>query len=382
MHKRVTQKDIAQRLNISQSLVAGILANRPNVWASEETRRRILEAAREMNYQPNRAAQSLRSGKTGSVCLVCHCTGTAQSRLNVVMTMEELIGALGKYGYELRLRVDHDAERLCDNLRQVAQENYADAYVLLGGEEDVEAHAQILAEAGVPFVLRGRFERCYPDWLQIDLDHEEIMRIAVRTALENGRQRLAYIGSDNAEYATLRLLEGFLNAVREERRNGAKIESVLTASVGATPTLAKQKMDEWWQLSTSARPDAIIIGSDSQAWRGVERSILFHGKRVGIDPDDILLIGMTGQNPDPLLDGMGLGFCVNDAAYRLISSVLVEQILLPLLKGVTLEQCVYRVVPPLEPVTSTNEPFVRFLIEQYRESQRGNPVSLRNTTTT
>ena len=64
---RVTQKDIANRLSLSQSLVAGVLADKPGVWVSPANRDRIQLVAREMGYRPNAAARRLRSGKSDSV---------------------------------------------------------------------------------------------------------------------------------------------------------------------------------------------------------------------------------------------------------------------------------------------------------------------------
>ena len=58
----VTSNDIARRLQISQSTVSRALRGDPRV--APETRARVLEAAREMNYTPNLAARTLITRKT------------------------------------------------------------------------------------------------------------------------------------------------------------------------------------------------------------------------------------------------------------------------------------------------------------------------------
>lgn len=60
----VTSKDIARRLGIAQSTVSRVLSEAPGHRVSGETRRRVLEAAREMGYRPNAVARSLRVGRT------------------------------------------------------------------------------------------------------------------------------------------------------------------------------------------------------------------------------------------------------------------------------------------------------------------------------
>ena len=64
----VTSKDIARRLNISQSTVSRALRGDPRV--SAETTARILEAARQMDYTPNLAARSLITRKSGTIGLI------------------------------------------------------------------------------------------------------------------------------------------------------------------------------------------------------------------------------------------------------------------------------------------------------------------------
>src|SRR6478672_1048821 len=60
-----TIHDVAKRAGVSASSVSRALNGHPNV--SPQLRRRVEEAVRELRYQPNLAAHSLRSGATGLV---------------------------------------------------------------------------------------------------------------------------------------------------------------------------------------------------------------------------------------------------------------------------------------------------------------------------
>ncbi|UCC53466.1 MAG: LacI family DNA-binding transcriptional regulator, partial [Anaerolineaceae bacterium] len=64
----VTIKDISKRLGISVSTVSKALNGYPDV--SDDTRQRILEMARELDYHPNLAAQSLRRRRTNKIGLL------------------------------------------------------------------------------------------------------------------------------------------------------------------------------------------------------------------------------------------------------------------------------------------------------------------------
>lgn len=67
--KTVTQKDVAQRAGISRSMVAMSLGGHPKI--SDGTRRRVLEAARELGYDPdvNQGARALIARRHGKKLL-------------------------------------------------------------------------------------------------------------------------------------------------------------------------------------------------------------------------------------------------------------------------------------------------------------------------
>ena len=69
--KKISLKDIAEAAGVSTALVSFVLNGKKKEYrVGEETAQRILKIANEMNYQPNLAAKSLRSGKTETIGLV------------------------------------------------------------------------------------------------------------------------------------------------------------------------------------------------------------------------------------------------------------------------------------------------------------------------
>ena len=66
---RVTIKDVAEKAGLSVSTVSLVLNNKPH-RISEETRQRVLEVARQMNYRPNRLAVGLIKNRTNTIGLL------------------------------------------------------------------------------------------------------------------------------------------------------------------------------------------------------------------------------------------------------------------------------------------------------------------------
>ena len=67
-HSTARLEDVAALANVSLATASKALHGKPRV--SEDTRERVMEAARQLNYSPNKLAQSLASGRSGTIGLV------------------------------------------------------------------------------------------------------------------------------------------------------------------------------------------------------------------------------------------------------------------------------------------------------------------------
>lgn len=74
---KITQRELARRLGLSRSSVAAALNPASPIKLNEETRRQILDAAKEWNYRPDRYARIMRGGRSGLIGLL-HFGGLLQ----------------------------------------------------------------------------------------------------------------------------------------------------------------------------------------------------------------------------------------------------------------------------------------------------------------
>src|SRR6185312_2478085 len=68
--KAPTSTDVALAAGVSRATVSFVLNDKPNSRVSDDTRHRVLEAARLLGYSPNSAARSLASGELASGFLI------------------------------------------------------------------------------------------------------------------------------------------------------------------------------------------------------------------------------------------------------------------------------------------------------------------------
>jgi DNA-binding LacI/PurR family transcriptional regulator len=68
--RRVTGHDVAQAAGVSQATVSLVMTGKAAGRISDDQRERVLEIARQLGYQPNASARSLRLGRAHAIALV------------------------------------------------------------------------------------------------------------------------------------------------------------------------------------------------------------------------------------------------------------------------------------------------------------------------
>jgi DNA-binding LacI/PurR family transcriptional regulator len=103
--KRVKSTDVAREAGVSQATVSYVLNNDPRQSIPEETRVRVVEAAKRLGYQPYAPARLLRSGKSKIVLVVWQETVIEAAVSGLV---EKLAVAVSELGYSLVWQIgDH-----------------------------------------------------------------------------------------------------------------------------------------------------------------------------------------------------------------------------------------------------------------------------------
>ncbi|MFJ7217435.1 LacI family DNA-binding transcriptional regulator [Amycolatopsis sp. NPDC098790] len=178
-----TQRDVALRAGVSRRTVSNVVNDYEHV--SEDVRRRVLAAIDEVGYRPNRAARSLRTGRSGLIALAFP---------------EFDVG----YFAELARLVVHEAERrgytvlvmqtLGDRAREVALLQRIDRQLVDGLLFSASAcdPADIENSDTGPVVLLGEHE--IPGIDRIAIDNVAAARAATQHLVEQGCRRIAFIG--------------------------------------------------------------------------------------------------------------------------------------------------------------------------------------------
>ncbi|MCS6829814.1 MAG: LacI family transcriptional regulator [bacterium] len=276
----VTIKQIAKYVGVSPATVSRVLSGRGAHLISEATRQRVWQAAQELGYQPNLAARSLVTGRTGIVALWMHELFTS-FHARVVQLVE-----------------DHLHQRGYDTLIRCVSRLPKAAWHGLGRVDGILAHegATYLSDAwrplqrrGVPLVSMGAYALAETDHVRIDLYRGATQ--AVQHLLEAGCRRIAYLVNAEARY------------VGEPRRDG--YDRTLSAA-GLTPeyivatdqSRAASSLAVRCHMQERGLPDGIFCHNDEMAI-GAYHGLRLRGVRI---PDDVALVGCDGIEDTEYLD--------------------------------------------------------------------------------
>ena len=277
---RTRLKDVAERVNLSPALVSGVLNGKANVWASEETRRRVHKAARDLGYHPSHAARALSHGRSHAVALVYRRLEGAAYRLAYTGLVDAFSAELQARGYGLLVANFGTEEEVLDHLRRLAQTHACDAVILWGREVDTEPQGALLDSLGVPFIVKGRHEACHPEWRQIDFDHEGMMARALEHVVALGHRRVAYLGFAHEDEFVAFLRRG----VVEAHRRLLPEESLLTGACDDDLKSWERRVEVWLELPEDRRPTGFVIGAGNDAWHALEACLARRGHALSLAP--------------------------------------------------------------------------------------------------
>lgn len=277
-------KDVAERVGVSISTVSRVLSGKTCV--NEETRRKVLDAVRLLDYSPNVLAKSLKMGRTNTIALM---VPSIQNFIfpTIARGVED---TARKNGYTVILcNTDEDTEVEKDYITKL-RNRWIDGFIVASMMPGAD-HIRRLWEEGFPVVLTSRY---YGDPVDaVVVDNYQAAYDAVSYLIRSGHKRIAIaLGRDELPFYADRH-RGYLTALKD---HGLPCdESLIIHETNGTNSfyyLTKQ-------LATrSDRPDAIFATSDPKAIV-VMRALHDCGIRI---PEDISVVGFDNAELSSMVE--------------------------------------------------------------------------------
>jgi DNA-binding LacI/PurR family transcriptional regulator len=279
---KITIKDIARHLNISTATVSRAMRGMHDIHP--DTRKAVLDLAKEWDYQPNLMALNLVKSKTKTL-------GVIVPNLNYYYFSEVLSrieDAAHAKGYSVLIGQSKESfEREKKNVEDLMHGQVDGLIISLSRDTvDVE-HLQHLQRRGIPLVF---FDR-HTDLIEapaVIVDNSKAAHKGVCHLIENGYKRIAYMAGPPNLLISNQRLTGYKDALSEA---GLDFHEHYVLHNDYMPETTRANVLSLLQLP--APPDAILCVSDRIAFTTIHQ-IKVSGRKV---PEDI---GIVSFNDDPM----------------------------------------------------------------------------------
>src|SRR4051812_39020039 len=185
----VTMRDVARLTGVSQSTVSRVLSGAPTaVPIADDTRDRVVAAARALGYRPNPLARGLRGMPTMLLgVIVRDITDPFFAGAIEAVSLE----AAGR-GYNVVLGHAHGRADEAIALYGVLEARHCDAIVMLGDMSDQPRLVDDLRGTHIPVV--ALWEGSKPDGIaSVSVDNDAGIRSVMEHLIELGHRRIAFV---------------------------------------------------------------------------------------------------------------------------------------------------------------------------------------------
>lgn len=268
--KRPTRNDVARVANVSGCTVSYVLNGRTDVAISEATRTRVLAAAEQLGYRPNRAARAL---VTGSTHIVSIWAGHLSPFYSLVVN--HLRSKIRMHGFEMLIT---DIEAAPDSHAQSLWP--VDGIIAIEYPECADAFMNRHPDFRTPIVSIGAYYAENMDFVGVDLYTGA--REAVEHLLASECRRIAFVREAESRLADPRVI-AYADAMKDAGREPEYI--VVQGNTRADTRLAAREY-----AASRSCPDGLFCHNDDMAI-GVYRGLRDLGIRV---PDQAAIVGCDG----------------------------------------------------------------------------------------
>jgi LacI family transcriptional regulator len=240
-------KDLAKELHLSKATISKALKDSHEI--SPETKQRVLDLARKMNYTPNPYASSLRKKTSKTIAVVL--PEVADSFFSQAINGIESIAQ--QKGYHVLIYLTHENFSREEAILNEFKNGRVDGILIsVSGETSKSDHIRAVVSAGIPVLF---FDRICEDveTTRIITDDFESGYKAAEHLIEQGCKKIAYLSMSASLSISNSRMKGYLQALSDHHIK-KKQEDIITCSNNIDDNLRIIKK----MLGRKSRPDGII----------------------------------------------------------------------------------------------------------------------------
>lgn len=278
--KHTTSQDVASLAGVSRTTVSLVLNNVKGASIPPETRQKVYDAAKDLNYVPNATAQALATQRSRAIGLVMtRSPHHISSDTFLPQILGGLLAVVRQHKFRLLIETVEEGNEEHVYL-ELARAKHIDGMILLTPRID-DKGLKKLEEVGLPTVLIGSLEASHLS--AVDVDNRAAAKKATQYLLDLGHSEIACIPNAPASYAAAQTrVLGYKDALLDA---GITPNENIIRHADFDPKSGYEAMQAL--LASGESFSAVFVASDNVAM-GVKSALLEAGLHI---PNDISVIG-------------------------------------------------------------------------------------------
>jgi LacI family transcriptional regulator len=271
--KRTSLKDLAAYLGVSQTTISFVLNDAPLAkHLTEETRRRVLDAARKFNYRPSYFAVNLHKTSSDSVGVLVpeHSEG-----YNTVV-MEGIESFLLKQHFLYFTACYYHKPHLLREYSDLLLKRGAEGLLVLNSNADFDTPLPVVT-------ISGHLEKT--GVTNVVLDHRAAARLAIRHLYDLGHRKIAFMKGPHSIGDSAFRWEAMMQVAREFGVQPSPERIVPLTERGRTPRIGYEPTQ---RLLDATRDFTALVAFNDIAAIGAIR--VLHERGIAV-PGDLSVIG-------------------------------------------------------------------------------------------
>lgn len=265
--------DVARAAGVHLSTVSRVINSSGDVAVRPETRQRILDAARALQYHPNAIARGLKLAVTGTLGLL---VPSLRNPVNSPIIRGAFDRAWERSFVVVLAEDDGESETAADAYARLVEERRIDGVLIQSARLGNPAHLGAFMTGLVPCVF---MDRRHPDsGRNVSMRDGDAGRLAAEHFLELGHRSLGHLAGPDDLDTVVRRRDGFVGRAREVGLEPVVVAAGLSEEQGYRAMRAL--------LEREPAPTAVYIANINQAL-GAVAAVRESGRRV---PEELSLV--------------------------------------------------------------------------------------------
>ena len=315
----VSIKEVARHADVAISTVSKVLNGYPNV--SEETKKKVQDAIRELNYIPNSIASALSSKQFGRVAMILDPKRQTQAIDQIFM--QYLLGALDK-AREMNLEAitvftSMLAGMSAEEITRYFLSQSVTGVIIYGLSKEDKVLRRLIDERKFACVVIDA-PMTNDSTTCVGVDHEQAQYdVAKKTILVDNCRQVLYIAGKKDGYVTEQRLNGI-------RRLEKEMNLSVLVRLGEFSELAARNIT----LKYAKNKDVVVCASDLMAIGAMNALIDMDIFRPVCGFDGITLMGYVGKQMNTVKqDFYGISSTAVEEVRRLMDGASGRQVIMP-----------------------------------------------------